>query len=156
MSFNPYASESFDRMKVKSEKTYEEQQADRKANEGTIDNPLVEGKKLDMSRKELGSFTKAMEKEEFRHMLDDYVDEISDPRYKPEMKQYLRQMESQGDLPVGTTLIEPEAGFCLKTVSKKLVNEKEKIFFDQKTFINVCFHEKVPKAEKEPITNADG
>ena len=143
-------------MKVKSEKSFEEQKAEREANKNTVDHPLAEGKKLDMSRGELNSFTKAMEKQEFRAMLDDYVDEISDPRYKPEMKQYLRQMEEQGDLPPGTALIEPEAGYCLKTTSKKLMNDKNKTFFDQKTFINVCFHPKVPKAEKIPTTGPDG
>ena len=156
MSFNPYASEDFNRMKVKAEKSYEEQKAEREGNAGQTDNPLVEGKKLDMSRRELNDFTKAMEKQEFREMLDDYVDEISDPRYKPEMKQYLRQMEAQGDLPVGTVLIEPEAGFCIKTTSKKLINEKNKTYFDQKTFINVCFHEKVPEAKRVHMTGPDG
>ena len=46
-----------------------------------------------------------MEQEQFRDMLTDYVDEISDPKHKPEMKQYLRQLEEQGDLPPGTKLI---------------------------------------------------
>lgn len=32
-----------------------------------------------MSGKELKSFTNAMDKKEFRGMLSDYVDEISDP-----------------------------------------------------------------------------
>ena len=57
-------------------------------------------------------------------MLNDYVDEISDPKHKPELNEYLRQMEEQGDLPPGTILIEPKAGFCLKTQCKKMVSEK--------------------------------
>ena len=61
MSFNPYASESSSRMKVKSEKTYEEQKAQREEEPKTIDNPLMEGKKLDMNKGELKTFTKAME-----------------------------------------------------------------------------------------------
>ena len=59
-------------------------------------------------------------------------------------------MEEQGDLPPGTALIQPEAGFCMKTSCKKMVSEKTKSFFEQKCFINVCFHESVQKAEKEP------
>ena len=55
-------------------------------------------------------------------MLNDYVDEISDPKHKPEMQQYLRQMEEQGDLPPGTELIQPTAGFCIKTTVKKLTS----------------------------------
>ena len=71
-----------------------------------------------------------MGEKQFRNMLNDYVDEISDPSYWPEQKQYLKQMESQGDLPPGTELIQPTAGFCLKTTSKKLVNQKNKTYFD--------------------------
>ena len=90
MSFNPYASEDFNRMKVKSEKTFEEQKAERDANKDTVDHPLVDGKKLDMSHSELNNFTKAMGEKDFRNMLNDYVDEVSDPSYWPEQKQYLR------------------------------------------------------------------
>lgn len=50
MSFNPYASESASRMKVKAEKTYEEQMKQREEDAKTIDNPLLEGKKLDMNK----------------------------------------------------------------------------------------------------------
>jgi hypothetical protein len=57
-------------------------------------------------------------------------------------------MEAQGDLPPGTELIQPTVGFCLKTMCTKMVSEKNKTFFDQKCFINVCFHPKVEKAEK--------
>lgn len=108
----------------------------------------MEGKKLDMSAKELKSFTNAMGKKEFRGMLSDYVDEISDPVHRPEQDQYLRQMEEQGDLPPGTELIAPEAGFCIKTNVKKLMSEHTMKYFEQKCFINVCFHDKVPKPEK--------
>jgi len=37
-----------------------------------------------------------------------------------------------------------------------MVSEKTKNFFDQKCFINVCFHERVPKAEKVAFTKPDG
>jgi hypothetical protein len=56
-------------------------------------------------------------------------------------------MEEQGDLPPGTKLIQPTAGFCIKTTVKKLMSEVSKTFFDQKCFINVCFHEEVEKPE---------
>lgn len=48
-------------MKVKAEKTYEEQKKQREEDAKTIDNPLMEGKKLDMNKTELKTFTKAME-----------------------------------------------------------------------------------------------
>lgn len=156
MSFNPYASEDFNRIQTKAEKDYETQKKEREEAENHIDHPLMEGKKLDMSAKELRNFTNAMEKKEFRGMLSDYVDEISDPAHRPELDQYLRQMESQGDLPPGTELIQPEAGFCIKTTVKKLLSERDMKYFDQKCFVNVAFHEKVPKPEKRQVVGADG
>jgi len=35
---------------------------------------------MDMSKQELKAFTSAMEKEEFKNILNDYVKEISDPK----------------------------------------------------------------------------
>ena len=90
MSFNPYASEDFNRMKVRAEKDYETQKAEREAQKNQVEHPLMEGKKLDMSASELKTFTKAMEQGDFRDLLSDYVEEISDPKFKPELKQYLR------------------------------------------------------------------
>lgn len=46
---------------------------------------MMEGKKLDMSAKELKGFANAMGKKDFRAMLGDYVDEISDPQHRPEL-----------------------------------------------------------------------
>ena len=61
MSLNPYASESSSRMKVKAELSYDEQKAKREEDAKTVDNPLIEGKKLDMNQQELKTFAKAME-----------------------------------------------------------------------------------------------
>lgn len=109
-----------------------------------------------MSHRELKNFANAMGKKDFRNMLGDYVDEISDPQHRPELDQYLRQMEESGDLPPGTELIAPETGFCIKTSVKKLVSERNMTYFDQKCFINVCFHDKVPKPEKTQVVGPDG
>ena len=111
---------------------------------------------MDITKNELKSFTQAMGEDEFKDMLGDYVDEISDPKHKPEMKQYLKQMEEQGDLPPGTVLIQPTAGFCMKTTCKKMISEKNKTFFDQKCFINICFHDSVDKPSKDKCANPDG
>ena len=63
MSLNPYASDDFNRIQTKSELTFEEQKAKKEYDENNIDNPLIEGQKLEMKRSELKSFTKAMETE---------------------------------------------------------------------------------------------
>jgi len=49
MSFNPYASEDFNRIQTKSKKSREEQKAEREARKQQVDHPLMEGKKMDMS-----------------------------------------------------------------------------------------------------------
>lgn len=54
MSLNPYAGEDFNKIKIKG--TPKEEKKD----EG-IEHPLYPGKKLDMSKDELKTFTKAME-----------------------------------------------------------------------------------------------
>lgn len=109
-----------------------------------------------MSKNELRAFTKAMEQPEFKTMLADYIKEISDPQGKAEYEQYLRQLEEQGDLPIGTKLIQPNPLFCVKTSSKKLISDVNKQYFDQKTFINVCVHDEVEKPRKEFVKMPDG
>ena len=108
---------------------------------------------MDISKDELKTFTKAMQHEEFKDILSDYVKEISDPGNQKELETYLRQLEDAGDLPVGTKLIKPIAAFCIKTTSKKLVSDINKTYFDQKTFINVCMHEDILKPKREYVTN---
>lgn len=144
---NPYASEESSRMRLT---------ARPKEKDEGIDHPLMEGKKLDISREELRTFTKAMGDEKFKAMMGDYVDEISDPKHRPELDQYLHELEERGELPPGTKLIQPLAGFCIKSSSKKLVSDIKKTFFDQKTFINICFHETLEKPIKEYRTDAEG
>lgn len=123
---NPYASESFNRMPVKTKKKESEPEAE----DGKMDHPLFEGKKIDMSKNELKSFTKAMEQDDFRGLLSDYIKEISDPNNQAEYETYLKQLEEQGDLPPGTKLIKPTAAFCIKTTSKKLISDINKVYFD--------------------------
>ena len=133
---NPYASEDFNRIRVSAKTEAEKEQ---------IDHPLYEGRKMDISRSELNQFTRAMKEKEFHTMMGDYVDEISDAKHRPEHDQYLREMEERGELPVGTKLIQPDSGFCIKTAGKKMISDQKKTFFDQKTFVNVCWHELLDK-----------
>lgn len=88
--------------------------------------------------------------------MGDYVNEISDPKHRPEHDQYLREMEERGELPVGTQLIQPNSGFCIKTFGKKMVSDFKKQFFDQKTFVNVCYHDSIDKPERQEVTQPDG
>ena len=88
--------------------------------------------------------------------MGDYVNEISDPKHRPEQDQYLRELEERGEMPAGTKLIAPVAGFCIKSTAKKMQSDFKKTFFEQKTFINVCFHPEVDKPIREERTGPDG
>lgn len=153
---NPYASESSNRFSVKSTPKPQPEETKGPMGNAQIDHPLFEGKKMDMSHQELKAFTKAMEQEEFKTILNDYIKEISDPKNQAEYETYLRQLEEAGDLPVGTKLIKPAAAFCIKTTAKKLVSDINKQYFDQKTFINICMHEAIQKPKREYVSNHNG
>jgi dynein assembly factor 2 len=146
---NPYASEDFNRVKVRQSTQDLE---DRKK----VDHPLVEGKKMDMSHKELSGFTKAMGEPEFQDLMSEYVDEISNPKFRDEQDRYLLEMKEKNEMPGGADLIQPEAGFCMKTMAKRMVSDIKKSFFEQKVFINVCWHESVDKPKQVPATQANG
>lgn len=141
---NPYASEDFNRIRVNPR--------NRDLEDKSIPHPLMEGKKMDITQNELKAFTKAMEQDEFKTLLSDYVGEISDPKHRPELDQYLNEMEERGEVPPGVELIQPLAGFCIKTSSKRLVSDHKKTFFDQKAFINICYHEVLEQPTQEQAT----
>lgn len=73
---NPYASEESSRMRLTPKP---------KETETGIDHPLMEGKKMDITRQELRNFTKAMGDDKFKELMGDYMDEISNPKHRPEM-----------------------------------------------------------------------
>lgn len=115
---------------------------------------FIKDRDLNMSKPELKGLVKAMESEEFKSIMGEYMNDISDPKNKQEMEDYLKQCEENGELPPNTKLIRPTAGFCLKTTSSKLINRKEKKYFEQKTFINVTSHEIMdPPKKVERVQN---
>lgn len=106
---------------------------------------------LKMTKNEMKGLIKAMESNEFKDIMGEYVQEISDPKNKAEQEQYLKQLEDQGELPPNTKLIKPQAGFCMKSITKKLMSKDDNKYFDQKCFINVCSHEIMDKPRQVEI-----
>mmetsp|Transcript_3509 Transcript_3509/g.7282 ORF Transcript_3509/g.7282 Transcript_3509/m.7282 type:complete len:634 (+) Transcript_3509:26-1927(+) len=98
---------------------------------------------LDLTESELKSLTSAMKKPEFRSLLNDYLEEISDPKNKAEYDAYLEQLEASGELPPGRILIKPEAHSCIKTHGK---GEQGRSF---KIFLNLCISDKIPRPTQE-------
>ena len=70
---------------------------------------------LDLSEEEQNKFTKAFQDKEFRKMMAEYVDEISDPKHRAEQDAYIREMEAKGETPKDKRVIHPSAGFNGRT-----------------------------------------
>ncbi|CAG9312296.1 unnamed protein product [Blepharisma stoltei] len=86
---------------------------------------------INLSKDELDRLNNALKKPEFVTLLNEYVDEISDPKNRKEYEDYLKQLEGNGELPNGRVLIRPGPGFCIKTSLKS----KGRTI---KGFINIC------------------
>ena len=74
-----------------------------------------QGNDLEITAEEQDKFKRAFKDAEFRKMMAEYVDEISDPKYREEQNQYIREMEAKGETPKGKALIHPDAAFVIKT-----------------------------------------
>lgn len=85
---------------------------------------------INLTQNEIDGLSRAMKKPEFISLLNEYVDEISDPKNKAEHEAYLKQLEDQGELPPGRKLLRPTAYCCIKTFT----TSKRKV----KCFINLC------------------
>ena len=87
----------------------------------------------DLTTDDVSRINKAMKSEQFGNLMQDYLDEISDPNHRGEYDQYMEQLEAKGELPDGMELLRCEPGFCVRT---------EVCFKNgqtQKCYINVCF-----------------
>ena len=96
-----------------------------------------------MTRDEMKSIEKAMKDPEFRDMLGDYMEEISEPANKEEADKYLLQLQRDRELPKGMILVQPKAAFC---ITSEIASHKEHKF-EQKMYINICHHDCVEKSE---------
>jgi hypothetical protein len=110
---------------------------------------------IKITRQEMNNVLKALEKPEFQGLLEEYVDEISDPKNKAEQEAYLKQMEAQNDLPTGTKLVRPTGAFCIKTHIRRMIRKQRKDvkYVDQKVFINLCSCPEVDKPTKKLAEN---
>jgi len=71
--------------------------------------------KLKLSKEEEQNFYKAMQQPEFTKLMKEYMDEISDPKNREEQEMYLRQLEAENKVPQDMKLVQPTAGFVIKT-----------------------------------------
>ncbi|KAK1943363.1 Protein kintoun [Phytophthora citrophthora] len=92
-------------------------------------------------------FLSAMKDPEFRSLLNEYMQEISDPNNRAETEKYLSQLENEQKVPMDKQLIKPKPGFVVKT----------KWEATQKVFVNVCSSDKLqPPSSTKVITGKQG
>ncbi|CAD1478386.1 unnamed protein product [Heterotrigona itama] len=86
---------------------------------------------LDVTREELNNLTECLKKEEFRKMLIEYMEEVTDPKNVQVYQNEITQLEKKRGVDV--TFISPRPSYVIKT----------SVNGDRKCFINVCTSEHV-------------
>lgn len=105
---------------------------------------IKDWEKLNISRDEVNRIGEALKKEEFRKMLIDYCQEISDPENRKIYEQEITQLEMERG--VNVTFINPKPGYVIKTSSDGTT----------KVFLNIATNDKIDKPSSVPSTNTDG
>ena len=67
--------------------------------------PGTAGGMEDLNSDDISRINKAMKTKEFGNLMQDYLNEISDPNNRSEYDEYLDQLEAKGELPEGTELL---------------------------------------------------
>lgn len=101
-----------------------------------------------LSEDEHRRLMQAMKKPEFVKLLNEYVEEISDPKNKQEYEAYLKQLETGNELPPGRKLLRPEGHSCIKTSLKTKKNTK--------CFVNLCIAKELPEPSLERSAKEGG
>ncbi|EDO37801.1 predicted protein [Nematostella vectensis] len=102
-------------------------------------------KEFRMTKEEVDKLEKAMKNEEFRKLLVEYAQEISDPENKKRYEEEIRQMENERGMDV--KFVNPEEGFVVKTT-----RETDGI----KAFVNICYNQHIEKATFRMAEKGDG
>jgi len=119
---------------------------DKKAVRNKQGDPILDPKDERITKKELKSIFGAMDREGFDGILDDYMKEISNPDNVKEQNQYLSQMKDTKDLPPNVNIVQPKAGFCIKTEKFQLKRPSVR----QKIFINICCYDRIGIPAQDP------
>lgn len=98
---------------------------------------------LKLTEDEIKRFSDALKKEEFRKLLAEYANEISNPENRKLYEEEIERLENERGVDV--TFIKPEAGFVMKTTQNG----------DTKCFINICKNENIQKPSSEVTVKKD-
>lgn len=105
---------------------------------------LNDWEKLQVTRDEVNKIGEALKQKEFRQLLVDYCEEISDPENRKLYEKEITELEKERGVDI--TFINPEPCYVIKTSSDGTT----------KTFINIATNEKVEKPSSKPSTNENG
>ena len=94
---------------------------------------------LNISKEEVENLTEALKKDEFRKLLAEYAEEISDPKNRKQYQDDIIQLEAERG--VDCTFVNPEPGFVIKTS----VDGKKK------AFINICQNNVIGRPSSKPV-----
>jgi dynein assembly factor 2 len=103
---------------------------------------------IQLTATEANKFDAAFQSEEFRRLMADYVDSLSDPSNREEQEAYILELEANKELPYGKSLIRPYAGFVVKCHKKDKSSTK-------KIFLNIVYNDKILKPNRERVTFVD-
>ncbi|XP_012214788.1 protein kintoun [Linepithema humile] len=93
---------------------------------------------LDVSREELKNITECLKKEEFRKLLIEYAEEVSDPDNRKLYEEEITQLEKERGVDV--TFVNPEPGYVIKT----------SVNGDRKCFLNISKNDIVARPTSQP------
>ena len=98
---------------------------------------------LDLTNDEVKRLGEALKKEEFRKLLVEYAEEISDPENRKKYEEEIARLESERGMDV--KFVNPNPGYVIKTCLDD----------GKKLFINICKNEHIqePKCEKKKGPN---
>ena len=108
---------------------------------------------LKPTQREVETFGQALKSPEFRAMLCDYVQEVSDPQNREKYVEEMTQLEAARGNHV--TFLIPQPGYVMKTrVLSSPKSSKDELEIDEmgkgKVFVNVCSDEHVEDAKEVP------
>ena len=98
-----------------------------------------------ITRQEARELLHALDKPEFSGLMDNYINEISDPNNVKETNQFLKESEERKDLPSNVKLCKPTPGFCIKSEKYSIKRPGNR----QKVFINICSYTEVPEPKAD-------
>ncbi|XP_078362461.1 protein kintoun-like [Oculina patagonica] len=93
-----------------------------------------------MTKEELDKFEKAMKDEEFRKLLVEYAEEISNPENKKKYEEEIAQMEKMRGMDV--KFVNPEDGYVVKTTD---------VSTGVKAFVNICSNQHIGKPSSQYV-----